>query len=40
MLKNNKVVLFLSPKKVGQVGNFWTHPRIYATGPVNKRLLM
>ena len=24
MLKNSKVVLFLSPSKVGQVGNFWT----------------
>ena len=27
MLKNNKVVLFLSPSKVGQAGNFWTLPR-------------
>jgi len=25
-LKNSKVVLFLSPLKVGQAGNFWTHP--------------
>ena len=24
MLKNSKVVLFLSPEKVGQAGNFWT----------------
>jgi hypothetical protein len=24
MLKNSKVVLFLSPYKVGQAGNFWT----------------
>ena len=24
MLKNSKVVLFLSPQKVGQAGNFWT----------------
>ena len=24
MLKNSKVVLFLSPLKVGQAGNFWT----------------
>ena len=24
MLKNSKVVLFLSPENVGQAGNFWT----------------
>ena len=24
MLKNSKFVLFLSPQKVGQAGNFWT----------------
>jgi hypothetical protein len=24
MLKNSKGVLFLSPSKVGQAGNFWT----------------
>ena len=29
MLKNSKVVLFLSPYKVGQAGNFWTLPRMY-----------
>ena len=28
MLKNSKVVLFLSPYKVGQAGNFWTLLRI------------
>ena len=27
MLKNSKFVLFLSPYKVGQAGNFWTLPR-------------
>jgi len=30
-LKNSKVVLFLSPEKVGQSGNFWTHPRTSPT---------
>ena len=29
MLKNSKVVLFLSPQKVGQVRNFWTLLRNY-----------
>ena len=28
MLKNSKVVSFLSPFKVGQAGNLWTLPRI------------
>jgi len=26
--EDSKVVLFLSPKQVGQAGNFWTHPCI------------
>jgi hypothetical protein len=26
-IKNDKVVLFMSPYKDGQAGNFWTHPR-------------
>ena len=30
ILKNSKDVLFLSSSKVGQAGNFWTHPRITA----------
>jgi len=30
ILKNNKFVFFLSPEKVGQAGNFWTHPRIFS----------
>ena len=29
MLKNSKVVSFLSPFKVGQAGNLWTLPRNY-----------
>ena len=29
MLKNSKVVLFLSPYKVGQAGNFWTLLRMF-----------
>jgi hypothetical protein len=29
MLKNSKVVLFLSPYKVGQAGNIWTLLRIF-----------
>ena len=29
MLKNRKVVLFLSPERVGQAGNFWTLLRIW-----------
>ena len=28
MLKNSKIVLFLSPYKVGQAGKFWTLLRI------------
>ena len=28
ILKNSKVVSFLSPFKVGQAGNLWTLPRI------------
>ena len=31
MLKNSKVVLFLSPKKVGQAGKFWTLLGKYCT---------
>ena len=31
MLKNNKVVLFLSPNKFGQAGNFWTLLRIHVS---------
>ena len=30
MLKNSKVVLFLSPSKVSQAGNFWTLLRMYS----------
>jgi len=33
ILKNNEVVLFLPPYKVGQFRNFWTHPRIFDIYP-------
>ena len=34
MLKNSKVVLFLSPYKVGQAGNFWTLLRTVNSFPL------
>ena len=35
MLKNSKIVLFLSPQKVGRAGNFWTLLRISAEPLIN-----
>ena len=34
MVKNSKVVLFLSPQKGGQAGNFWTLLRTCVTEKV------
>ena len=36
MLKNSKFALFLSPKKVGQAGNFWTLLRTWTEREIER----